>query len=129
MKFLTLILSLYIISGCSSSLSEQAMLAQTNDWYRIGLLDGEKGHYQQARVELEDLGSISEEEYQKYKQGFSDGLDEYCKPDNAQRNGSNGVLYQGQCTNTEFEELAIQKWQEAYIQSATFESMVLALSN
>ncbi len=125
MRFSFIILLSYVLIGCSTSGSEQSMLAQSGEWYSIGVLDGQQGHYQRARVELTTLSDVGEEGFQQYKQGYAKGISKYCEPDSAYEQGSSGVRYQGQCVNTEFEDLAVQKWQSAYEDALAMESMHL----
>ncbi len=114
-----------ILVGCSS-VSEQAMLAQSGDWYSVGQSDGQQGHYQRAKVELVALGDISEEGFEQYKEGYVLGNAKYCSPENAYDQGDRGVRYSGQCANTEFEDLAVEKWQSAYEDALAMEWMHLS---
>ncbi len=127
MKFPLLILASSILIGCST-VSEQSMLAQSGEWYDVGILDGQQGQYQQAKVELKTLADIGEEEYQQYKQGYERGISNYisnyCSPENAYEHGSSGVRYRGQCANTEFEDLVVEKWQNAYADYAAIEAIL-----
>lgn len=128
MKLPLLILMSYILIGCSS-VSEQSMLAQSGEWYSVGLIDGQQGNYQRARVELVTLGDLGEEELQQYKKGYNKGLSMYCSPDNAYEQGGYGIRYNGQCANTEFEDLAVEKWQAAYSDSLAMEAMLFEYSD
>ena len=109
--FCTLIGSILI--GCSG-ISEQAQLAQKNDWHEVGVIDGELGHYQRSMPELEQLNSLTSLAYEDYKKGYIIGLEKFCSPDYAYEHGIDGVEYQGQCKNTAHEELAVQRWSEGY---------------
>ncbi len=122
MRFPLIMLLGSILMGCSS-VSEQAMLAQSGEWYSIGFIDGQHGHYQRARVELVSLSDISEEGFQQYKEGYAHGISKYCLPDNAYDQGDRGIHYSGQCANTEFEDLAVEKWHSAYEDALAMESM------
>ncbi|MGY0616593.1 DUF2799 domain-containing protein [Vibrio sp. FJH11] len=128
MKLPLLILMSYILIGCSS-VSEQSMLAQSGEWYSVGLIDGQQGNYQRARVELVTLSDLGEEELQQYKKGYVTGISSYCSPDSAYEQGSYGIRYRGQCANTEFEDLAVEKWQAAYSDSLAMEAMLFEYSD
>jgi len=102
-----------ILIGCSG-LPEQAQLAQKNEWYDVGILDGKLGHYQRAKFELKQLNVLTNSAYEEYKKGYAIGLEKFCSPDYAYEHGIDGVEYQGQCANTAQEEVAIQRWSEGY---------------
>ncbi len=124
MRFPLVILLGSILYGCSS-VSEQALLAHYDNWHSIGQMDGERGHYQRAKVDLVSLGDISEEEFQQYKEGYVLGNSKFCSPENASEQGDRGIRYSGQCANTEFEDLAVEKWQSAYEGALAMESLFL----
>ncbi len=124
MRILFLMLLSGILIGCSSYQSEVAAQAQANDWYTVGILDGENGHYRRVQGELEDLNALGDEGYINYKNGYSEGIAKYCTPENAQRNGKKGIMYKGQCANTEFEDVAVTEWKKAYNQKLMLESIM-----
>lgn len=128
MRFPLVMLLGSVLIGCTS-VSEQAMLAQSGEWYKIGLLDGQQGHYQRARTELIALNELGDAGVQQYKQGYVQGISEYCLPDNAYEQGDRGIRYRGQCANTEFEDLAVKKWQSAYEDALAMEAMYFEYSD
>ena len=107
----TLITSMLI--GCSS-LSEQAQLAQKNQWHDVGVVDGNAGHYQRAKFELNALNTLDNIAYEEYKHGYLVGIEEFCQPEKTYLLGEKGDRYKGQCANTSQEEIAIEKWNEGY---------------
>ncbi|MGP8306738.1 DUF2799 domain-containing protein [Vibrio sp. YIC-376] len=123
MKFPLLIMLSLTLIGCSTG-SEQSMLAQSGEWHSVGVIDGQQGHYQRAKVELTALNNIGNEGFQQYKQGYSQGISDYCSPENAYKHGDAGVRYSGQCANTEFEDLTVEKWQSAYTDYVSIEAML-----
>jgi hypothetical protein len=69
------------------------------DWYAVGLDDGRAGHpadrIAHHRKACAKLGIEPDE--LRYLQGRRDGMGEYCRPDNAFREGLAGRDYQGGC--------------------------------
>ena len=72
------------------------------DWYALGLEDGRAGHpaerIAQHRKACAKLGVEPDE--LRYLQGRRDGIGDYCRPDNAFREGLAGRDYQGGCNAT-----------------------------
>ncbi|WP_322995089.1 DUF2799 domain-containing protein [Castellaniella sp.] len=89
-------LTILILSGCAS-MSEQECL--TADWYDQGYRDGRRG-YPVARVidhqkACADVGVRPDIE--RYRAGNSQGVLEYCTPDNAFTVGRAGQSYRNAC--------------------------------
>lgn len=102
-----------ILLGCTAY-SEQAQLAQKNEWYEVGVVDGKAGGYQKVKFELNELNTLDDVAYKKYKQGYIAGIETFCQPEKSYGRGERGIRYNGQCTNTSQEDVAVQKWQEGY---------------
>lgn len=113
MKIVLCTLISCILLGCTAY-SEQAQLAQKNEWYEVGVMDGKAGGYQRVKFELNELNTLDDVAYKKYRQGYITGVEAFCQPENSYERGERGVRYQGQCANTSQEDVAVQKWQEGY---------------
>ncbi|MCW8329172.1 DUF2799 domain-containing protein [Photobacterium sp. SDRW27] len=103
----------YMLFGCTA-FSEQSQFAQKNEWYEVGVVDGKNGHYQRSETELDEFGTLDNMAYDQYKQGYSVGVEEFCRPEKTYEYGERGIRYKGQCVSTSQGDIAIEKWQEGY---------------
>lgn len=84
------------ISGCASLTREGC---QNADWYAIGFSDGVRGY----ALDRQDKHRKSCSQYNikfdldRYLQGRSKGLKQYCVPENAYTRGMTGYVYVGTC--------------------------------
>ena len=86
-----------ITAGCATSGVDER--CTNTDWYALGLDDGRAGHpaerIAQHRKACAKLGIEPDE--LRYLQGRRDGIGDYCRADNAFREGLAGRDYQGGC--------------------------------
>ncbi|MGF1758248.1 DUF2799 domain-containing protein [Photobacterium sagamiensis] len=113
MKIVICILAGLLLMGCSG-LPSQVELAQNNEWQQIGILDGQAGNYQKAKPELTKLNALSKAAYEEYKQGYFKGIEQFCQPAESYQRGMDGLMYNGQCANTQQEDITVQQWNEGY---------------
>ena len=98
MNFRSLILlaGLVFLTGCAT-LNEQE--CRTANWRDLGIKDGRNGQpasrIETHRKACSEYGILPQE--QQYLDGRKEGLQEYCRIDNAFRSGLNGQQYQGVC--------------------------------
>ena len=62
------------------------------DWYELGLKDGRAGHSAERLVQHREAcaGVKVEPDELRYLQGRKVGINEYCEPENASRDGMAG---------------------------------------
>lgn len=113
MQKIIFLLSALLIVGCSNQ-AELTALAEQDEWQKVGVTDGESGHYQRGEIELTKLSSLDEDAYHNYKMGYLTGIEQYCQPEKSYQHGLDGRLYRGQCANTVNESQSIQQWSEGY---------------
>ncbi|MFO1311261.1 MAG: DUF2799 domain-containing protein [Burkholderiales bacterium] len=72
------------------------------DWYELGLKDGRAGYPPERIADHREAckGAKVEPDELKYLQGRKAGIDEYCQPPNAFRDGLAGNEYRGVCDAT-----------------------------
>lgn len=94
-----LILVAFIVAGagCSSGLTREE--CQVVDWRSIGYEDGLAGHPQgnisQHRKACAKHGVAMN--LAEYRQGWDEGVQQYCQPGNGYRHGRNGRRYSAVC--------------------------------
>lgn len=96
MKTLYILPILFLLSGCATLSRDQC---QQGDWFGIGLADGQVG---QAMNRLDQHNKACAEygigvDSQQYLQGRAQGLNDYCRLDNAFDSGLRGQRYQRVC--------------------------------
>lgn len=88
------------VAACATTQVDER--CSNTDWYALGLEDGRAGHpaerIAQHRNACAKLGIEPDE--LRYLQGRRDGIGDYCRPDNAFREGLAGRDYQGGCDAT-----------------------------
>ena len=96
-RWLLTLVACAMTAACATSGVDER--CTNTDWYALGLEDGRAGHpaeriaqHRKACAKLE----IEPDEL-RYLQGRRDGIDEYCRADNAFREGLAGRDYQGGC--------------------------------
>lgn len=88
------------VTGCATSGLEER--CEPTDWYAIGMSDGRAG-YPAERLVLHRKACAKagvEPDELRYLQGRRDGLADYCRPENAFREGLAGRDYNGGCDAT-----------------------------
>ncbi|GAL04449.1 hypothetical protein JCM19237_1121 [Photobacterium aphoticum] len=113
MKRLVSLVLAGLLSACSG-LSNDAKLAQQNEWEQLGYHDGVTGRFARSDAALEQLSPLSQDGKAQYLQGYRYGIEDYCTPYKTYEYGKNGVAYMGQCKNTQHEKLAVQGWEAGY---------------
>ncbi len=97
LQTLVIFMLLGSLSGCASLSREQC---QTGDWYGIGMSDGLNGQpvsrLGQHMRACADYGIVIER--QRYLDGHSQGMRNYCRIENAFELGLRGQRYQGGCS-------------------------------
>lgn len=99
LRSLILLAGLVTLTGCAT-LNEQE--CRTANWRDLGIKDGRNGQ-PASRIETHrkacaSYGILLHE--QQYLDGREEGLQEYCRIDNAFRSGLNGQQYQGVCPSS-----------------------------
>jgi hypothetical protein len=96
MRALLLLLLPILVAGCATMDRDQCRDA---DWYRIGRLDGVAGHGSERLMQHAEAcgryGVIPDEAL--WRQGQADGLQAFCRPDNAYGFGRGGGSYRHTC--------------------------------
>jgi hypothetical protein len=96
---LLMVLCLGLLVGCATIPEEQC--AQV-DWYDLGIKDGLAGYGEdrlaQHREACAGVKVVPDEK--RYAQGRKVGLAEYCRPENAVREGLAGRYYKDVCNET-----------------------------
>ncbi len=96
MKLLTLSLVILILTGCATLNQEEC---KRGDWYTLGLNDGlsgqTSGRLSQHQEACSEYGIMINHE--QYQAGRSQGLNDYCRLENAFKTGLNGQQYQHVC--------------------------------
>lgn len=113
MNKILFILTSLLLLGCSNN-EKLVNLAQQDQWEQVGFIDGNSGHYQRGKPELEKLSMLTNNDYETYKKGYTEGVNLFCQPQRAYQHGLDGQEYQGQCVNTSEERLIIEEWQKGY---------------
>lgn len=112
MKALVLGLIGSLLTGCAS-LSESECRSQ--DAFSIGHRDGQRGE-QRSRL-LKHQEACARYQIQlhapSYQQGYQQGLELYCTPQNGYQQGSQGAVYQGVCP-AELEPAFLREYRPAY---------------
>jgi hypothetical protein len=94
-----LVLAVTLTACATAQVDERC---SNTDWYALGLADGRAGHpaerIAQHRKACAKLGIEPDE--LRYLQGRRDGIGDYCRPENAFREGLAGRDYQGGCDAT-----------------------------
>lgn len=102
-RYVLTILFVAMVAGCATIPEDQCAKV---DWYALGVQDGRAG-YEEGRLERHREACagvhISPDEI-RYGEGRRVGLAEYCRPDNAIREGLAGRYYRGVC-DEEFRRL------------------------
>jgi hypothetical protein len=85
-----------LLGGCATIPEEQCAKV---DWYDLGVTDGLSGHPADRLLRHRDAcaGVKVVPDEKRYLQGRQVGLAEYCRPDNAQREGLAGRPYADVC--------------------------------
>ena len=85
-----------LLGGCATIPEDQC--AKT-DWYELGLKDGRAGYSAERLVQHREAcaGVKVEPDELRYLQGRKVGINEYCEPENAFRDGLAGHEYRGVC--------------------------------
>jgi hypothetical protein len=88
-----------VLAGCGT-IPEQECASV--DWYELGLKDGRAGYPPERVAQHRDAckGVKVEPDELAYLQGRKVGINEYCQPANAFRDGLAGNEYRGQCDAT-----------------------------
>ena len=93
----TLVVSAMALAGCATTMSKQE--CQSVDWRTVGYEDGAAGRsgefIGQRRRACAAAGVAPDLE--AYRSGRSEGLREYCQPQNGYRVGLGGATYGGSC--------------------------------
>lgn len=96
MKIVWLFFVTVLLAGCATLNREQC---QRGDWYGVGMADGRAGE-PSSRLD-KHLRACSEYgvriDEQQYRNGYADGLGDYCRIENAFETGLQGLRYQGIC--------------------------------
>jgi hypothetical protein len=85
-----------LLGGCATIPEEQCAKV---DWYELGVKDGRAGYPADRLLQHREAcagGKVVPDE-KRYLQGRPVGLAEYCRPDNAQREGLAGRPYADVC--------------------------------
>lgn len=95
-RVLGVLLALVLFSGCATMSRDECLVS---DWRAIGYEDGARGYTSdrlgQHRKACADHGVAPD--LDAYKQGRSEGLEEFCQPQNGFDLGSRGGQYRGVC--------------------------------
>ncbi|PSV42442.1 hypothetical protein C9J47_25655 [Photobacterium indicum] len=67
---------LIILSGCAAQY--EADLSENKEWQQLGTYHGEQGYRELNAKKLNDLGALSETEYESYRAGYLKGRFDYC---------------------------------------------------
>lgn len=96
MRFAFAMISAVLLGACATIPEDQC--AKT-DWYELGLKDGRAGHSAERLVQHREVcaGVKVEPDELRYLQGRKVGINEYCEPENAFRDGMAGHEYRGVC--------------------------------
>lgn len=90
--------SLLVFAGCASQGMSEAE-CRLADWYAIGFEDGARGWSVQSignhRTACAEHGVATD--FERYRAGHAEGLEQWCRPQNGAHLGSNGYRYDGQC--------------------------------
>ena len=78
---ITVMLTLSLV-GCNT-FSKDHSLAQSGQWLELGRLDGLYGYQERGQAELSELGQLEDDALSLYQTGFTQGINEFCTPDNA----------------------------------------------
>jgi hypothetical protein len=98
-SLLACLASAAVLAGCGT-IPEQECASV--DWYEVGLKDGRAGYPPDRVAQHRDAckGVNVEPDELKYLQGRKVGINEYCQPANAFRDGLAGNEYRGPCDAT-----------------------------
>ena len=98
LNFLVILLTLvYLISltGCASMSEGQC---NTADWYQVGFNDGNAATGSRIDAHYDSCSEYGiRVDQQQYRQGYSQGLRNYCTPRNGWARGSTGRTYSNFC--------------------------------
>jgi len=88
-----------LLGGCATIPEDQCAKV---DWYDLGVTDGRAGQVADRLLRHREAcaGVQVVPDEQRYLQGRQEGLAEYCRPDNAQREGLAGRPYADVCDAT-----------------------------
>ena len=97
-KMKTIITALLALSlvGCAS-IHNARDLAQSGQWQKLGLGDGQLGYVERSEAELSGLGSLKNQSLTQYRSGYEEGIKEFCRLDEAFFAGLSGRPYRNQC--------------------------------
>ncbi|MGI2853080.1 DUF2799 domain-containing protein [Shewanella algae] len=98
-----LALSALILTQCSSLDLNQC---QNSDWFALGLQDGNNGaHASRINDYAEDCAEFGiRVDHGGWREGYLQGLQNYCQPENGYRVGLAGEGYAGVCSSNAFIE-------------------------
>ena len=108
------LLSALLLSGCAALSPEECATA---DWQGLGVKDGNQGRPDRAADYLESCSKAKISfDLNAYRKGRAEGLQIYCQPDNAIREGLAGRIYGGVCPagtmDTNFRQINTVAWRE-----------------
>lgn len=94
-----LVIAALLLGGCATIPEDQCARM---DWYELGLKDGRAGHTAERIVQHREACTAAkvEPDELRYLQGRKVGINEYCQPENAFRDGLAGHEYHGMCDAT-----------------------------
>ncbi|MFO6424018.1 DUF2799 domain-containing protein [Motilimonas sp. KMU-193] len=95
MKRVCLLFFVLLLSACMST--EQQTAVTTQDWYKVGVIDGQLGHLEKTANELVKVSTLTDSQVLDYRRGYQDGNNEYCQLSNAYILGVTRKMYQGVC--------------------------------
>ncbi|SIR42285.1 Protein of unknown function [Shewanella morhuae] len=106
--------SVLCMTQCSSLSIEECA---NNDWFSLGLADGNRGaNAGQLNQYQKDCSEFNlSVDTAQWKQGYLQGLTNYCQPENGYRIGLAGQSYYGVCSSNEFVERYNQGHQQYQI--------------
>ena len=100
-KKLTLGIALIALNGCTSLSQEECGYA---NWQQLGYAHGESGEtYSEGMDKVSacrEFGIVPD--IALYKEGYDNGLQHYCEPENGFAVGINGGVFNGVCNSKQF---------------------------
>ncbi len=101
LKLVLLVSITLLLQACASISPDEC---QTADWYNLGYGDGQSG-YKRDRVNdyAQECSKVNiQVNIEQWQQGYEQGNQMYCAPENGYRLGRDGQSYHGVCFNQQF---------------------------